>query len=106
MLRCTARVQLPSEYRISHSSQSTYFDAVALVCDAGYVGYDLFGRLLKQQCSFLIRLSPHELPRLARSVGRPRGGCFWLEPWTTPTIPPGPRYREPMPEDLVSQRYA
>ena len=28
-----------------------------LVCDAGYVGYDLFGRLLKQQCSFLIRLS-------------------------------------------------
>ena len=28
-----------------------------LVCDAGYVGYDLFGHLLKQQCSFLIRLS-------------------------------------------------
>ena len=28
-----------------------------LVCDAGYVGYDLFGLLLKQQCSFLIRLS-------------------------------------------------
>ena len=28
-----------------------------LLCDAGYVGYDLFGLLLKQQCSFLIRLS-------------------------------------------------
>ena len=27
-----------------------------LVCDAGYVGYDLFGLLLKQECSFLIRL--------------------------------------------------
>ena len=32
--------------------------SVLLVCDAGYVGYDLFGRLLKQQCSFLIRVSP------------------------------------------------
>ena len=31
--------------------------SVLLVCDAGYVGYDLFGLLLKQQCSFLIRLS-------------------------------------------------
>ena len=31
--------------------------SVLLVCDAGYVGYDLFGHLLKQQCSFLIRLS-------------------------------------------------
>ena len=30
--------------------------SVLLVCDAGYVGYDLFGLLLKQQCSFLIRL--------------------------------------------------
>ena len=30
---------------------------VLLVCDAGYVGYDLFGLLLKQQCEFLIRLS-------------------------------------------------
>ncbi len=80
--------------------------SVLLVCVAGYVGYDLFGHLLKQQCSFLIRLSPHELPRLARSVGRPRGGCFWLESWTTPTIPTSPQYREPMPEDLVSQRCA
>ena len=35
-------------------------------------------------------MPPHELPRLARSVGRPRGGCFWLEPWTTPTIPQTP----------------
>ena len=31
--------------------------SVLLVCDAGYVGYDLFGLLLKQECSFLIRLS-------------------------------------------------
>ena len=31
--------------------------SVLLVCDAGYVGYDLCGLLLKQQCSFLIRLS-------------------------------------------------
>ena len=31
--------------------------SVLLVCDAGYVGYDLCGHLLKQQCSFLIRLS-------------------------------------------------
>ena len=30
MRRCAAKVQLPSECRISHSSQSTYFDAVAL----------------------------------------------------------------------------
>ena len=30
--------------------------SVLLVCDAGYVGYDLCGLLLKQQCSFLIRL--------------------------------------------------
>ncbi len=31
--------------------------SVLLVCDAGYVGYDLFAVLLKQECSFLIRLS-------------------------------------------------
>jgi hypothetical protein len=31
--------------------------SVLLVCDAGYVGYDLFDLLLKQDCSFLIRLS-------------------------------------------------
>ena len=30
MRTCAAKVQLPSECRISHSSQSTYFDAVAL----------------------------------------------------------------------------
>ena len=32
-------------------------NSVLLVCDAGYVGYDVFARLLKQDCSFLIRLS-------------------------------------------------
>jgi hypothetical protein len=37
-----------------------------------------------------VSLPPHELPRLVRSVGRLRGGCFWLECWTTPTIPPDP----------------
>ena len=31
--------------------------SVLLVCDPGYVGYDLFAVLLKQECSFLIRLS-------------------------------------------------
>src|SRR5271157_834516 len=31
--------------------------SVLLVCDAGYVGYDLFALLLQQECSFLIRLS-------------------------------------------------
>ena len=31
--------------------------SVLLVCDAGYVGYDLFDHLLRQECSFLIRLS-------------------------------------------------
>src|SRR5271165_4807279 len=54
----------------------------------------------------IIQCPPHELPRLVRSVGRLRGGCFWLECWTTPIIPPDPKYREPMPEDLVSQRCA
>ena len=31
MRMCAAKVRLPSECRISHSSQSTYFDAVALL---------------------------------------------------------------------------
>src|SRR5271157_1359299 len=33
MRTCAAKVQLPSECRISHSSQSTYFDAVALAVE-------------------------------------------------------------------------
>jgi hypothetical protein len=37
-----------------------------------------------------VSLPPHELPRLVRCVGRLRGGCFWLECWTMPTIPPTP----------------
>ena len=32
--------------------------------------------------------------------GAPR--CFCLECWAILTIPPGPQYRQPMPEDLVS----
>jgi hypothetical protein len=37
-----------------------------------------------------VLLPPHELPRLVRSVWRLRGGCFWLERWNTPTMPPRP----------------
>jgi Transposase DDE domain len=33
--------------------------SVLLVCDAGYVGYEVISKLLKQKCSFLIRLSSH-----------------------------------------------
>jgi hypothetical protein len=33
---------------------------------------------------------PHELPPCVRGVGRLREGCFWLEYWTIPTIPPWP----------------
>ena len=35
----------------------------------------------------IVQCPPHELPRLVRSVGRLRGGCFWLECWTMPTTP-------------------
>ena len=52
-----------------------------------------------------VLLPPHELPRSVRCVGQLRGGWFWLECWTTPTISPGPKRRESMPEDLFSQRY-
>jgi len=54
----------------------------------------------------IIQCPPHELPGLVRCVWRLREGCFWLECWTTPKTPPDPQYREPMPEDLVSQRCA
>ena len=43
--------------------------SVLLVCDAGYVGYDLFGLLLKQQCSFLIRLSSQAQLKLGDGQG-------------------------------------
>jgi len=33
--------------------------SVLLVCDAGYLGYEVISKLLKQECSFLIRLSSH-----------------------------------------------
>ena len=39
---------------------------------------------------FTSSTSPHELPRLLRCVRRLRGGCFRLECWTAPTIPPTP----------------
>ena len=66
--------------------------SVLLVCDAGYVGYDLFGLLLKQQCSFLIRLSPHELFPWEYAMKR--------------KPPPDPRHRSWMPEELFPQRCA
>ena len=56
--------------------------SVLLVCDAGYVGYDLFGRLLKQQCSFLIRLSSQAQLyslEMVKVEGFPKGE-FWY--WT------------------------
>ncbi len=39
MRTCAAKVQLPSECRISHSSQSTYFDAVALIASPGVLEF-------------------------------------------------------------------
>ena len=53
-----------------------------------------------------VSLPPHELSRLVRSVGRLRGGCFWLECWTTPTIPPDPSIANRCRRILVSQRCA
>ena len=55
---------------------------VLLVCDAGYVGYDLLALLLKQQCSFLIRLSSQaQLYSLEMvEVERFTEGEFWY--WT------------------------
>jgi len=56
--------------------------SVLLVCDAGYVGYDLIGILLKQECSFLIRLSSQaQLYSLEMvEVKRFSEGEFWY--WT------------------------
>ena len=56
--------------------------SVLLVCDAGYVGDDLFGVLLKQQWSFLIRLSSQaQLDSLELvEVERFTEGEFWY--WT------------------------
>ena len=48
MRTCAAKVQLASECRISHSSQSTYFDAVALIAhspDSGWAGADVIDHL-------------------------------------------------------------
>jgi len=56
--------------------------SVLLVCDAGYVGYDLLGLLLKQECSFLIRLSSQAQLYSQESV-KAEGfteGEFWY--WT------------------------
>jgi DDE family transposase len=57
-------------------------NSVLLVCDAGYVGYDLIGILLQQQCSFLIRLSSQaQLYSLEMvEVEGFREGEFWY--WT------------------------
>ncbi len=56
--------------------------SVLLVCDAGYVGYDLFDHLLGQECSFLIRLSSMAQLYSLESVELQRfsEGEFWY--WT------------------------
>jgi len=56
--------------------------SVLLVCDAGYVGYDLFDHLLGQDCSFLIRLSSMAQLYSLESVEVQRfsEGEFWY--WT------------------------
>ena len=53
-----------------------------MVCDAGYVGYDLFDHLLRQDCSFLIRLSSMAQLYSLESVEVQRfsEGEFWY--WT------------------------
>ena len=55
---------------------------VLLVCDAGYVGYDLIRTLLSQECSFLIRLSSQAqlYSDAGVEVRRFREGEFWY--WT------------------------
>jgi hypothetical protein len=55
---------------------------VLLVCDAGYVGYDLFGLLTERRCSSLIRLSSQAqlYSREMVEVGRFAEGEFWY--WT------------------------
>ena len=55
---------------------------VLLVCDAGYLGHDLLGLLLKQQYSFLIRLSS-QAQLYSREMVKLEGfteGEFWY--WT------------------------
>jgi hypothetical protein len=60
----------------------TVLKSVLLVCDAGYVGYDLFDLLLKQECSFLIRLSSQAQLYSLEMVEVPKftEGEFWY--WT------------------------
>jgi hypothetical protein len=55
---------------------------VLLVCDAGYVSYDLLGTLLAQECSFLIRLSSKAqlYSDEGIEVSRFVEGVFWY--WT------------------------
>ena len=55
MRTCAAKVQLPSECRISHSSQSTYFDAVALVS-----GYHLANEVTRTHDGMMIAIPEDE----------------------------------------------
>src|SRR5208337_3448651 len=55
MRTCAAKVQLPSECRISHSSQSTYFDAVALV---GLLTFQRDEFLFLQMCLDFLQRGP------------------------------------------------
>ena len=56
--------------------------AFLLVCDAGYVSYELIRTLLRQECSFLIRLSSQAqlYSDAGVEVATFREGQFWY--WT------------------------
>ena len=54
MRTCAAKVQLPSECRISHSSQSTYFDAVALTMGETQMGRFKFSSWTLHMASIMI----------------------------------------------------
>jgi hypothetical protein len=87
---------VPWSWRLGHSKSGerrylidlletlprTALRSVLLVCDAGYVGYDLFGLLTQRGCSFLIRLSSQAqlYSREMVEVGRFTEGEFWYWP--------------------------
>src|SRR3984885_7423776 len=57
--------------------------SVLLVCDAGYVGFEVISTLLKQECSFLIRLSSHAQLyslEMVEMTGFAQGEfCYWTD---------------------------
>src|SRR5271157_2723570 len=92
MRTCAAKVQLPSECRISHSSQSTYFDAVALPVQGGtdtswrrmcrfrppFVGVMRWRKKLPPNlaisCRFAAHLQPDARPSLVHRIEVKPGG--------------------------------